>query len=48
MDAQTHNMDTQTHKESQGYVAEGRNSRVWEVADRMSALLTGEKVRSER
>lgn len=40
MNAQTHNMHTQTHKESQGCVAEGRNSRVGEVVDRMSALLT--------
>lgn len=39
-EACTHNMHTQTHKESQGYVAEGRNSRVGEVADRMPALLT--------
>lgn len=39
-EACTHNMHTQTHKEPQGYVAEGRNSRVGEVTDRMSALLT--------
>lgn len=33
-------MNAQTHKESQGHEARGRNSRVGEVGDRMSVLLT--------